>query len=246
MFALEVKGLYREFGALKVTSDVDLNLKQGSRSALIGPNGAGKTTLINLITGALKPSAGRIKLYGQDITEMSQAERVRLGLVRTFQITRLFKSLTVADNLRMGILQRPDQKVSYIKSVSSMNELDQEVHRVLQTINLEDRYSTKVSDLAYGEQRLVELGLALSMRPKILLLDEPAAGVPQSETEVIVNAIEQLPNDLAVLLIEHDMDLVFKLTNEITVLVSGAVLMKGSPEEVASDERVRKLYLGGH
>lgn len=245
MFALEVNGLCKEFGALKVTTDVSLNLKPGARSALIGPNGAGKTTLINLITGALKPSAGHIKLYGQDITQMSQAERVRMGLVRTFQITRLFKSLTVADNLRMAILQRPEQRMSFIKSVNSMLDLDAEVHHMLQALSLESRYASKVADLAYGEQRLVELGLALSMRPKVLLLDEPAAGVPQSETDVIVNAIQKLPSDLAVLLIEHDMDLVFKLTNDITVLVSGSILMNGSPQEVANDDRVRNLYLGG-
>lgn len=242
--ALEVKGLCKSFGALNVTSNVDLTLEIGARRALIGPNGAGKTTLINLVTGALKPSAGEIWLNGQNISNTSEELRVQQGLVRTFQITRLFRNLTVADNLRMSILQRKDVAWGTFRSVDKVEGLDQEVDQILKQLKLTERAGRRVSDLAYGEQRLVELGLALSLRPKVLLLDEPAAGVPQSESEVIVQAVESLPSELSVLLIEHDMDLVFRLAKRITVLVAGAVLMEGTPQEVASDERVQNLYLG--
>ncbi len=242
--ALQVKGLCKSFGALNVTSNVDLTLKRGARCALIGPNGAGKTTLINLMTGALQPSAGQILLGGRDVTTTPQAQRVQQGLARTFQITRLFRSLSVADNLRMAILQRPEMKWSVFRPTHAVPGLDEEVERILRLLQLTDRANWTVSALAYGEQRLVELGLALCLKPKVLLLDEPAAGVPQSESEVIVRAVEQLPADLAVLLIEHDMDLVFRLAIDITVLVAGAVLMSGTPQDIASDERVRALYLG--
>jgi branched-chain amino acid transport system ATP-binding protein len=242
--ALTVRGLCRSFGALNVTSNVDLTLRVGARAALIGPNGAGKTTLVNLITGALQPSAGTVHLGERDVTSLSQAARARLGLIRTFQITRLFRSLTVGDNVRMAVLQRGDRRLALLRPIAREPGLDEEVDRALRPLRLEDRISRRVSDLAYGEQRLVEMALALAARPKVLLLDEPAAGVPQSESSVIVQAVEQLPPDLAVLLIEHDMDLVFRLASEITVLVGGAVLMQGTPKQVAEDPRVLKLYLG--
>lgn len=242
--ALEIRGLCKSFGALNVTSNVNLSLEVGARSALIGPNGAGKTTLINLMTGSLQQSSGTVLLNGHDLSHAPEAERVQRGMVRTFQITRLFRSLTVADNVRMAILQRPGTRWGILRPVYQVEGLDAEVDATLSLLNLRDRADRKVSELAYGEQRLVELALALCLKPKVLLLDEPAAGVPQSETEVIVRAVEQLPKDLAVLLIEHDMDLVFRLARHITVLVSGAVLMQGTPQEVASDERVQTLYLG--
>lgn len=242
--ALEVKGLNRSFGALNVTSNVDLTLRRGARTALIGPNGAGKTTLINLVSGALRPSSGRIALLGKDVTALGQAERARLGLLRSFQITRLFKPMTIGDNVRLAILQSSGRRLGVWRDTRSDANLDEQVDLALKTVGLQDRESAGVTKLAYGEQRLLELALALSTRPSVLLLDEPAAGVPQSESNVIVQAIERLPADLAVLLIEHDMDLVFRLANEITVLVAGSILMKGSPQEVEADERVQRLYLG--
>lgn len=242
--ALEVKGLNRSFGALNVTSNVDLTLRRGARAALIGPNGAGKTTLINLVSGALRPSSGRIALLGKDVTALGQAERARLGLLRSFQITRLFKPMTIGDNVRLAILQSSGRRLGVWRDTRSDANLDEQVDLALKTVGLQDRESAGVTKLAYGEQRLLELALALSTRPSVLLLDEPAAGVPQSESNVIVQAIERLPADLAVLLIEHDMDLVFRLANEITVLVAGSILMKGSPQEVEADERVQRLYLG--
>lgn len=227
-----------------MTSNVDLTLQRGARAALIGPNGAGKTTLVNLITGALSPSSGTVRLGDLDVTHASQDARARMGLVRTYQITRLFRTLTVADNVRMAILQRGDRPMSLLRPVRSVPGLDDETDHALSLLKLTDRAHRRVADLAYGEQRLVELALAVAMKPRVLLLDEPAAGVPQSESGVIVQAVEQLPDELAVLLIEHDMDLVFRLAKEITVLVSGAVLMRGTPQEVADDERVQRLYLG--
>jgi branched-chain amino acid transport system ATP-binding protein len=243
---LVVRGLCRRFGALQVTSNVDLTLRPGARAALIGPNGAGKTTLVNLITGALAPSAGTVHLDGRDITQLDPAARARLGLLRSFQITRLFRTQTVADNVRQAVLQRGDRRLGLWRPVRGVPGLDEEVDRALRLLQLHDRAQRRVADLAYGEQRLVELALAVAARPRVLLLDEPAAGVPQGESHVIVQAIEALPADLAVLLIEHDMDLVFRLARDITVLVAGAVLMQGSPDQVAHDARVRSLYLGEH
>lgn len=242
--ALEVRGLNRAFGALRVTSNVNLTLRRGARAALIGPNGAGKTTLINLVSGALRPSSGSITLFGKDVTGLGQADRARLGLLRSFQITRLFKPMTIGDNVRLAILQSSGRRLGMWRATRSEPDLDEQVFAALATVGLQDRESAGVTTLAYGEQRLLELALALSTKPSVLLLDEPAAGVPQSESNVIVQAVERLPADLAVLLIEHDMDLVFRLAKEITVLVAGAVLMKGTPQEVEADERVQRLYLG--
>jgi branched-chain amino acid transport system ATP-binding protein len=242
--ALSVRGLNRSFGALNVTSNVDLTLRRGARAALIGPNGAGKTTLINLVSGALRPSSGRIQLLGKDVTGLGQAERARLGLLRSFQITRLFRPMTIGDNVRLAILQSSGRRLGIWRDTRSEPNLDEQVFVALKTVGLHDRESAGVTKLAYGEQRLLELALALSTRPSVLLLDEPAAGVPQGESNVIVQAVERLPADLAVLLIEHDMDLVFRLANEITVLVAGSVLMTGTPQQVEADERVQRLYLG--
>ena len=242
--ALQVDRLCRSFGALNVTRDVDISLVAGARTALIGPNGAGKTTLVNLISGSLKPSSGTVRFQGRDVSGLDQAARARLGLVRTFQVTRLFKALTVADNVRLAVLQRMGKSSNFWTGVGRVGGLQEEVLRVLGLLRLADRASTIVASLAYGEQRLVEIALAIAMQPVVLLLDEPAAGVPQGESEVIFEALAQLPQDMAVLLIEHDMDLVFRFAREIIVLVAGGVMTSGTPAEVAADERVRKLYLG--
>lgn len=242
--ALRIESLSRSFGALKVTSDVSFSLERGARVALIGPNGAGKTTLVNLITGALSPSAGRVFLDEANITALSQAARVHAGLMRTFQVTRLFTELSVEDNVRMAVLQRQRNSMRLFTRLSAVPSLEEEVDSALSLLQLQDRRLRRIRDLAYGEQRLVEIALAVALRPKVLLLDEPAAGVPQSESSVVMQAIAELPGDMAILFIEHDMDLVFRFAQRILVLVAGSLLMDAAPDVVATDERVHRLYLG--
>lgn len=242
--ALRIENLSRSFGALKVTSDVSFSLERGARVALIGPNGAGKTTLVNLITGALSPSAGSVFLDEANITALSQAARVHAGLMRTFQVTRLFTELSVEDNVRMAVLQRQRNSMRLFTRLNAVPGLDEEVDSALSLLQLQDRRLRRIRDLAYGEQRLVEIALAVALRPKVLLLDEPAAGVPQSESSVVMQAIAELPGDMAILFIEHDMDLVFRFAQRILVLVAGSLLMDAAPDVVAADERVHRLYLG--
>jgi len=242
--ALSVQNLTRSFGALQVTRNVSFNLEQGARVALIGPNGAGKTTLVNLIAGGLSPSAGKIFLGPMDITHIPQAERVHAGLVRTFQVTRLFTQLSVEDNIRLAVIQRGKQSFRLFSGLAQLPGVDAEIHRVLTLLELNDVSTRKIKELAYGEQRLVEIALALALRPKVLLLDEPAAGVPQSESNVVMKAIAALPDEIAIMFIEHDMDLVFRFARRILVLVAGELLMDDCPEAVASDPRVHRLYLG--
>jgi len=242
--ALRVQNLTRNFGALRVTRDVGFSLEAGARVALIGPNGAGKTTLVNLISGTLAPSEGRIFLGPVEVTHTPQADRVHAGLVRTFQVTRLFTQLSVEDNIRLAIIQRNKQSFRLFSRLTQLPGVDAEIHRVLSLVKLNDVGARRIKELAYGEQRLVEIALALALRPQVLLLDEPAAGVPQSESNVVMEAIAALPDDIAIMFIEHDMDLVFRFAKRILVLVSGELLMDDSPEIVAADPRVHRLYLG--
>ncbi|MBL0933230.1 MAG: ABC transporter ATP-binding protein [Rhizobiaceae bacterium] len=242
--ALQTIGLAKNFGALNVTRNVSLDFERGARTALIGPNGAGKTTLVNLITGALDASAGQVFLDGHEISGLSQAARARRGLVRTFQISRLFRPLTVEDNIRLACIQRLGLQSSIILSGSEKADLGDAVASVMDLTGLSDSARMTVSSLAYGEQRLVELALALALRPNVLLLDEPAAGVPQSESHIIMDAIASLPSELAVVFIEHDMDLVFRFAKKIVVLVDGAVLVEGTPDAIASHEEVKRIYFG--
>ena len=242
--ALEVKGLNRSFGALHVTRDVDLSLEKGARHALIGPNGAGKTTLVNLITGVLKPSSGQVALNGDDITAWPQAERARRGLARTFQINQLFRGLTVLENLCMTIGERDGNCNNMWRSAGAKRAVIDEALDHLEALRLVDDSLKLVRELPYGRQRLVEIAMALAQKPRVLLLDEPAAGVPSSETHLILDVVAGLDPDIAVLIIEHDMDVVFRFAREITVLVAGAVFTKGTPEEIRSNEKVREVYLG--
>jgi branched-chain amino acid transport system ATP-binding protein len=234
--ALAIRNLNRRFGALTVASDISFSLPVGARTALIGPNGAGKTTLINLVTGALKPSAGRIEYFGRDITAASQAERARSGLLRTFQVTRIFKPLTVADNVRLAVVQRRGVAMNMLLDLRRSSDFNQEVLEILAMLGLEDFAKRPVDSLAYGERRLVELALAL--------LDEPAAGVPKGESSIIMRAIERLPSVLAILFIEHDMDLVFRFAQDIIVMVAGSILVTGTPQEIADNQQVREIYFG--
>jgi branched-chain amino acid transport system ATP-binding protein len=246
--ALQVEGLNRAFGALPVTRDVSLTLDRGARRALIGPNGAGKTTLVNLITGALKPQSGRVLLNDEDITALSQAERARRGLARTFQINQLFRGLTVLENLCMTIGERDGHCNNLWRSAGSKREVIDEALSHLDSLRLTDDALKLVRELPYGRQRLVEIAIALAQKPRVLLLDEPAAGVPSSESHLILDVVAALDPDIAVLIIEHDMDVVFRFAKEITVLVQGAVFTQGTPEEIMNNEQVRTVYLGqeGH
>jgi branched-chain amino acid transport system ATP-binding protein len=242
--ALEVRNLTKLFGVLCVTGDVSFTLEPGARAALIGPNGAGKTTLVNLIAGALKPNSGHIALYGDDLTSLSQAKRVHSGLVRTFQVTKLFSNLTVEENIQIAVVQHQRRSFSLFTKAQHLANVGVAVEHALESLRLNDRAHRRVRDLAYGEQRLVEISLALALHPKVLLLDEPAAGVPESESSVVMEAIGNLSDEISILFIEHDMDLVFRFASRILVLVAGSLLMDDTPEAVANDERVRRLYLG--
>ena len=241
---LQVKGLSKTFGALVVARDIDFALEPGARHALIGPNGAGKTTFVNLITGALTPSGGKVLLQGHDITDLAQADRVKRGIARTFQINTLFLGLTVFDNLYLAVSERMGATRDLIRPAGRRRDVVAEALRFIDMLELESDAGRLVRELPYGRQRLVEIAIALALEPKVLLLDEPAAGVPSAESHLILDAIAALPEDIAVLIIEHDMDVVFRFAREITVLVQGGILASGPPDEIAANPEVRSVYLG--
>jgi ABC-type branched-subunit amino acid transport system ATPase component len=241
---LETRQLCKSFGALTVAENIDFALEAGARHALIGPNGAGKTTFVNMLTGALRPSSGRIFLAGEEVTRTNQAARVRQGLGRTFQITSLFRSLPTLDNVALAIAEREGVARRMWRPASRHAEIKDEAMSLLGTLGIAEDAGTPVQDLPYGRQRLVEIAIALALRPKVLLLDEPAAGVPSHDSELILRQLEKLSSDIAVLIIEHDMDLVFRFARRISVLVQGQVLVEGTPQEIAADPRVRSVYLG--
>jgi len=241
---LETRKLCKSFGALTVAENIDFRLEAGARHALIGPNGAGKTTFVNILTGRLAPSSGRILLGGDDITESRQAARVKRGLGRTFQINTLFRELPVLDNVALGIAERSGIAGRPWRPASAFREIRDESLELLATLGLADDAASRVLDLPYGKQRLVEIAIALGLKPRVLLLDEPAAGVPSAESERILRVLDALPADIAILIIEHDMDLVFRFARRITVLVQGEVLVEGTPAEIAGNRRVHEVYLG--
>lgn len=242
--ALETKGLYKSFGALRVANNIDFRLEPGARHALIGPNGAGKSTFVNLVTGVLPVSAGHILLGDEDITGLGQARRVKRGLARTFQINQLFRGLSVLENVTLAVTERQGISGNLFRPAGTRRAVIDEAYALLQQLGLATEALRPVRDLAYGRQRLVEIGVALGLSPRVLLLDEPAAGVPSSDTGTIIETIERLSPDLSLMIIEHDMDLVFRLARRITVLVQGSVLVEGPPDEIAADPRVREVYLG--
>jgi ABC-type branched-subunit amino acid transport system ATPase component len=242
--ALETRGLVRRFGGLLATDNVSLRLEPGARHALIGPNGAGKTTLVNLLTGILKPTAGAVLLEGRDVSALSANARVRRGLCRTFQINQLFPEMTPAESLCLAVGERLGRGGSWLGLAGADSAIVGEVEELLRRFDLLAIMDQASRKLAYGKQRLLEIALALARRPRVLLLDEPAAGVPEGERADILAALAALPADVTILLIEHDMDLVFRFATRISVLVAGRLLMEGSPAEVAADARVREVYLG--
>src|SRR5436309_1240507 len=242
--ALETKGLEKSFGGLRVTRDLSLRVEQGARHALIGPNGAGKTTIINLLTGVLRPTAGRILLDEQDITGLEPHQRVRLGIARTFQINQLFADLTPVETLGLAVSERMGTGADWWRPVGTRAGVVDEIVELIDRFKLGDVMNERTAILPYGKQRLLEIALAIACRPRILLLDEPAAGVPDAERHGILDAVAALASDVTVLLIEHDMDIVLSFGDRISVLVNGALFVEGAPEEVAADPRVKAVYLG--
>ena len=241
---LSTAGLSKNFGGLEVVCDVHFSLRRGARHALIGPNGAGKTTFINLLTGALKPSGGSIRIGDVDATHLSEADRVRRGLVRTFQINQLFRSLTVFENVALAVSQRLGVSRALWRTTAACGDITDETMAIINELHLDAVAFRQIRALPYGSQRLVEIAIALGLRPRILLMDEPAAGIPSDQRELILDVVGRLDPGIAILIIEHDMDIVFRFADEITVLVNGAVLTQGTPDEIAADRRVREVYLG--
>jgi branched-chain amino acid transport system ATP-binding protein len=241
---LQVRGLSKSFGGLVVAREINFDLAPGDRKALIGPNGAGKSTFANLLTGALTPSGGEIRLDGRDIGRLREAARVKAGIAKTFQITTLFQDLSVRENILLPVLERRGAALRMFRRADADPQANAEVEALMAQFKLTPFGGVRVDELAYGQQRLVEMAIALALKPRILILDEPAAGVPTGENHLITDAIAALPAELSVLIIEHDMALVFKVARSIVVLVAGAILVEGAPREIAADPRVRDLYLG--
>lgn len=242
--ALETKGLVKRFGGLVATDSVSFKLEQGARHALIGPNGAGKTTFINLLTGVLTPTSGQVLLEGEDITRLRPELRVQRGLARTFQINQLFPAMTPLETLGLAVSERMGGGRDWWRVTGSKHEIVDEIVEIAQRFRLVDVLDERTANLAYGKQRLLEIAVAFACRPRVLLLDEPAAGVPEAERQELLATVAALPRDVSVLLIEHDMDLVFSFADRISVLVNGALFTEGSVEEVSTDPRVRAVYLG--
>ena len=242
--ALETRGLEKQFGGLRVTRDLALRVTQGARHALIGPNGAGKTTVINLLTGVLKPNAGQILLEGHDITDMTVHGRVLRGLSRTFQINQLYPDLTPIETIGLAVAERLGRGGDWWRVMGTRDDVNAEIAENLDRFHLTDVMKEPTATLAYGKQRLLEIAVAIASKPRVLLLDEPAAGVPESERHDILAAVASLPRDVTVLLIEHDMDLVFSFADRISVLVNGGMLVEGAPDDVARDPQVKAVYLG--
>ncbi len=241
---LSAKNLVKRFGGITATGNVTLHLARGARHALIGPNGAGKTTLINLLTGVLDPTEGRIVLEGEDITRLAPHQRVRRGMVRTFQINQLFASMTPLQTLALVIAQHRGQGARWWKPLGSDPAVAARAEALLETFRLTEVMNQRTEHLANGKRRLLEIAIALACEPRVLLFDEPVAGVPAGEREEILQTVAALPADVSVLLIEHDMDLVFSFAKRMTVLVNGTVLTEGSPDEIANDPQVKAVYLG--
>jgi branched-chain amino acid transport system ATP-binding protein len=241
---LAAQGLVKRFGGITATSDVTLNLRKGARHALIGPNGAGKTTLINLLTGVIEPSEGRIVLEGTDITHLAPHQRVRRGMVRTFQINQLFDSLTPVETIALTLSQQRGLGARWWQPLGRNKIVAERCDQLLEQFHLTSVMDQPTRVLAYGKRRLLEIAIALACEPRVLLLDEPVAGVPAGEREELLHTVAALPADVSVLLIEHDMDLVFSFATRMTVLVNGAVLTEGTPEEISNDQRVKTVYLG--
>jgi len=245
---LATSGLTKRFGALVVADGIDFDLRAGERRALIGPNGAGKTTFVALLSGLLRPDAGRITLLGRDMTRLSADRRVKAGVVRTFQISSLFRSLSVLENVYLAASEALGAARSWLRPAALHRDVVECAEETLAMLGLDADRHRKVVEIAYGRQRLVEIAIALCLRPKVLVLDEPAAGIPADQAARLLDVIERLPAEMAILMIEHDMQVVRRFASRVSVFVGGTILMTGAPQQVMSDDKVRSIYLGrsGH
>lgn len=244
MAVLEVRDLHKDFGGLQVLSGIDLRLMEGDRHAIIGPNGAGKSTLFNLITGKYVPTRGKILFDGRDITGLPPHRIARLGMARSFQVTNIFRSMTVFENVRNAVLSRKGIRYQILSKLSGLSSVNEEVDTILSQIDLLDRKHVLAGELAHGQQRALEIGLTLAMDPKLILLDEPTAGMSSSESRETVELIERVTKGRTLVIVEHDMDVVFRIAKHITVICYGKVLASGPPEEIRNDQRVKDAYLG--
>lgn len=244
--ALQTFDLCKSFGGITATDHIDFTLAKGARHALIGPNGAGKTTFVNQLTGVLRPSSGRVELMGEDITALPRETRVGRGLARTFQINQLFGTMTPVEMIALVTSERLGRGRQHLRALDRDKELVAETAEILARFKLDDIMDERIATLPYGKQRQIEIAAAFAARPSVLLLDEPAAGVPEAERRELMATVAGLPEDVSVLLIEHDMDLVFRFATRITVLVNGRLLADGTPAEIANDPGVRAAYLGEH
>jgi branched-chain amino acid transport system ATP-binding protein len=244
MNILETKGLYHDFSGLKVLFDVNLEVREGERLAIIGPNGAGKTTLFNVITGTYQPSRGKVYFKGKEVTGFPPHSLVRRGMGRSFQITSTFSRLTAFQNIRMGILSRRGIRFNMFSFLDKMDNVTRETDEVLKRINLDGERDIPANALSYGKHRSLEISMAMSTEPDLVMLDEPTAGMSVDETRTAVELIRRLTEGKTVVIIEHDMDVVFSLADRITVLHLGAILATGSPEEIRNNQAVKDAYLG--
>jgi branched-chain amino acid transport system ATP-binding protein len=241
---LETHNLLKRYGGIVPTNDVSLKVQKGARHALIGPNGAGKTTLVNLLTGVVEPTSGRISLDGDDITKLAPHQRVRRGIVRTFQINQLWNDLTPLQSLALAVSAQLGISHTWWKRLGSDARVAERCELLLKQFRLDDVMNQKVNVLAYGKRRLLEIAIAIACEPRVLLLDEPVAGVPEGERQEIFDTINALPAEVSILLIEHDMDLVFNFAKTVSVLVNGAVFAEGDVASISNDPRVKAVYLG--
>jgi branched-chain amino acid transport system ATP-binding protein len=242
--ALETRGLCKNFGGLKATGDVSLQVEEGERRAIIGPNGAGKTTLFHLISGFLPPTLGTVTLFGRDVTRLQIHERAALGISRTFQVTNLFQKLTLFDNILLGVQGKQRSRTCFWRPLSTFRDTTAETERLLKEWDLWEKKEALVKNLSYGEQRQIEVILALATKPRLLLLDEPTAGLSAAESASMASFIKDLSREITVILIEHDMDVAFEIADRISVLYFGSVLAEGRPEEIKGNQRVTEVYLG--
>ncbi|UCD80328.1 MAG: ABC transporter ATP-binding protein [Desulfobacterales bacterium] len=244
MNILETKALYHDFSGLKVLFDVNLKVKEGERHAIIGPNGAGKTTLFNVITGTYKPSKGQVFFKGKEITGFPPHKLVRRGMGRSFQITSTFFRLTAFQNIRMGILSKRGIRFNMFRFLDKMDSVTRETDNVLKRINLDGERDIPARALSYGKSRSLEISMALATDPELVMLDEPTAGMSVDETRTAVELIRKLTEGKTMVIIEHDMDVVFSLANRITVLHLGSIMATGTPEEIKDNQAVKDAYLG--